>query len=226
MISDVSSVLPYYEDESLYTTEAEDKLGRDAFMKLFLAQMNHQDPLNPMDTTEFSSQLAEFSTLEQLYNVNENLESIEGIQSSDSRYQVLNLIGKEVQVESDNLVLNNGKPAGGAFYLNTPAECVVRIYDERGYAIKDIELGSLEAGNRSFEWNGIDDNGKVHTTGIYSYEVSAISDAGESVSVDQYIQGTVSRVNMDADEPVLYLGDIPLSMSQVVNVVNGSATIE
>ena len=225
MITDVSSVLPYYEADN-YTTKEEDKLGRDAFMKLFLAQLNQQDPLNPMDTTQFSSQLAQFSTLEQLFNVNENLESIEGIQSSDSRYQVLNLIGKKVQVKSDNLILSNGNPAEGAFYLDTPAKCTVRIYDERGAAIKDIDLGSLEAGNRSFEWDGTDDYGTVHTTGSYSYKVSAISSTGESVAIDRYIQGTVSRVNMNTDEPVLYIGDTPLYMSQVTNVINDAAGIE
>ena len=225
MITDVSSVLPYYEEDN-YTTKEEDKLGRDAFMTLFLAQLNQQDPLNPMDTTQFSSQLAQFSTLEQLFNVNENLESIEGIQSSDSRYQILNLVGKKVQVESDTLILNNGEPAEGAFYLDTPAKCTVRIYDERGVAIKDIDLGSLEAGNRSFEWNGTDDYETVHTTGSYSYKVSAISSTGESVAVDRYIQGTVSRVNMNTDEPVLYIGDTPLYMSQVVNVINNAESID
>lgn len=226
MISGVSSVLPYFEEESLYTTEEEDKLGRDAFMKLFLAQMNQQDPLNPMDTTQFSAQLAQFSTLEQLYNANENLESIESLQSSDNKYQVLDLIGKEVQAESNNLILNNGEPAKGAFYLEEPAECVVRVYDEDGSAIRDIDLSYLEEGNHSFEWDGFDDDGNIHTSGIYTYRISAVSPSGDSVSVEKYIQGTVTRVNLDEDDPVLYIGDSPFALSQVKNVNNSVTTTE
>ena len=218
MISGVNNVLPHFEDENNYTTKEEDKLGKDAFMKLFLAQMNHQDPLNPMDTTQFSAQLAQFSTLEQLFNVNENLESIKGIETSGNRYQVLDLIGKEVQANSDTLVLNNGNEAKGSFYLGEPAECIVHILNDQGTKIKDIYIGVVNAGNQEFEWNGIDSRGTLHTSGEYSYAVSAMSNSGNRVSVEKYIQGTVTGVTMDSSDPVIYVSDTPLYMSQIVNV--------
>ena len=217
MISGISG-LPFVEEENLYTTKEEDKLGRDAFMKLFLAQMNHQDPLNPMDTTQFSAQLAQFSTLEQLFNVNENLESIKGLETSGNKYQVLDLIGKEVQADSDTLVLNNGNEAKGTFYLDEPAECIVHILNDQGVSIKDIYLGVVNAGNQNFTWDGFDSKGNLHTSGEYSYTVSALSNSGNLVSVDKYIQGTVTGVNMDDTDPVIYINDTPLSMSQIVNV--------
>lgn len=221
MITGVSG-LPHFEEKSLYAASEEDKLGRDAFMKLFLAQMNHQDPLNPMDTTQFSSQLAQFSTLEQLFNVNTNLESIEGIQSSDSRYQALNLIGKEVEAESDTLVLEDGKGAKGAFNTEeTAAGCFVRIYED-GKAIRDINMigpsGALASGNHSFVWDGFDDQGNVHKSGYFTYKVSAVSPSGDTISVDKYIRGTITKVNMNEDEPVMYIDKTPLTMSQLVNI--------
>ncbi len=219
MISGVSSALPYFEEESNYATEGEDKLGRDSFMKLFLAQMNHQDPLNPMDTTQFSSQLAQFSTLEQLYNVNENLDSIEGIQSSDSKYNALGLMGKEIQAQSNSLLLDGESLAKGAFYIDTAAETsTVRIYDEKGKAIKDIDLEGLPAGTHDFEWNGRDDDGNMRSAGVYHYDVSAISPAGNMISAEKYIQGTVTRISLFEEEPVIYLNDIPMSMDQIVNI--------
>ena len=218
MVSGISGLPTYVDDTKKNDTSEKDKLGRDAFMKLFLAQMNHQDPLNPMDTSQFSSQLAQFSTLEQLYNVNENLDSIKSIQSSDSKYQALDLIGKEVQADSDTLVLNNGKAAKGSFNLEEPAECMVHILDDQGNSIRDIYLGVLGTGNQDFEWDGFDGGGNLHTSGQYSYSVSAMSNSGNAVSVDKYIQGTVTGVNMDDSDPVVYINDTPLSMTQIKTV--------
>jgi flagellar basal-body rod modification protein FlgD len=218
MISGVSSVLPSFEGDNNYAIKEEDKLGRDAFMKLFLAQMNHQDPLNPMDTTQFSAQLAQFSTLEQLFNVNSNLESIKSIESSGNKYQVLDLIGKEVQADSDTLVLNNGKVVKGSFYVDEPAECIVHILDEQGSSIRDIYIGKVNAGSHEFEWDGFDSRGDLHTSGQYTYTVSAMSNSGNFIYVDKYIQGTVTGVNMNDSDPVFYINDTPLSMSQIINV--------
>ena len=187
-------------------------------MKLFLAQLNQQDPLNPMDTTQFSAQLAQFSTLEQLFNVNENLESIKGIQTSGNKYQILDLIGKEVQADSDMLVMNNGKAAKGYFYIGEPAECTVHILNEQGVSVKDIYLGVVDTGNQEFEWDGFDSRGNLHTSGEYTYTVSAISGSGNRVSADKYIQGTVTGVTMDDADPIVYINDTPLGMSQIVNV--------
>jgi flagellar basal-body rod modification protein FlgD len=217
MISGISA-LPLAEEDNLYAAK-EDKLGRDAFMKLFLAQMNHQDPLNPMDTSQFSSQLAQFSTLEQLYNVNENLESIEGIASSDNKYNALGLMGKDIQAQSDSLLLTDDSPATGAFYLDTAAEgCIVRIYDEKGEAIKDIDMEEQWAGTHSFEWDGRDKNGNMRSSGVYHYSVSAVSPEGDMLNVEKYIEGTVTRVSLFEEEPVIYVKDIPMNMKEIINI--------
>jgi len=219
MVAGIDNALPHFEAENLYAAKKEDKFGRDAFMKLFLAQMNQQDPLNPMDTSQFSSQLAQFSTLEQLYNVNENLESIEGIQSVDSKYNALGLMGKDVQAQSNSLVLDGQSTAKGAFYIDTPAEaCVVRIYDGNGEAIRDIELEGLPAGTHDFEWDGHDDDGNMKASGVYQYNITAISPYGDMISAEKYIQGTVTRISLFEGEPVIYVNETPMSMEQIVNI--------
>ncbi len=224
MTSGISGLPAYVDSTKKDATTGTDKLGRDAFMKLFLAQMNHQDPLNPMDTSQFSSQLAQFSTLEQLYNVNDNLQSIEGIQKGDSKYQVIDMIGKEVQAESNTLVLNNGNAAKGAFNLEAPADCMVHVLNDKGNSIRDIYLGVLDSGSHDFEWDGFENNGALHTSGQYTYDVSAMSNDGQTVSVDKYIKGSVTGVNLNGDDPVIYINDTPLSMSQIVNVSTNETT--
>ncbi len=218
MVSAIDA-LPAFQEESLYTTEKQDNIGRDSFIKLFLAQLNHQDPLSPMNTENFGAQIAQFSTVEQLYNANESLEDIKGIQSGDSKYHALDLMGKEVQAQSDKVVLGKDSSAKGAFYLDTAAEgCVIRIYDDNGKAVKDIDLEDLPAGTHSFEWDGRDEDGNLRVAGVYTYDVSAVSPEGDFITAEKYVQGTVTRVSLYEDEPVIYVNDTPMSMEQIVNI--------
>ena len=217
MISDINGITSV-EEESLYTAKKEEALGRDDFLKLFLAQLNNQDPLNPMDGTEFSAQLAQFSSLEQLFNVNENLESMKTLQDNSSRFQALELIGKDIEAEGDTLSLVNGIPTTGSFTLEEAADCTGLINDADGYPVREISLGSLEKGEQSFEWDGRDWEGNPINDGVYSFEITALSQTGVSVPVETKVRGTVSRVNFEGDQPVLYIGEMPVYMSQVIDV--------
>jgi flagellar basal-body rod modification protein FlgD len=212
------SALTNYEDTTATKAATEDKLGRDSFLKMFIAQMNNQDPLNPMDISQMSSQLAQYSSLEQLLNINSNLESIEGVQNSSNRYQSIDMIGKEVQADSSTLVLDNGKAAKGLFYLDETANCTVQIFDENGTSIRKIDLGVLEPGNNEFEWDGFDDSKKLYKSGQFTYEVIAINNNNSVISVDKSIKGIVTGINLSDEEPVIYVNSTPLSMSQIINV--------
>lgn len=217
MISDITGI-SLIEEENFYTDKTEQNLGRDEFLKLFLAQMNHQDPLNPMDSSEFSSQLAEFSSLEQLFNVNENLESIKSVQDSSNQFQALELIGKDIEAEGDILSLNQDGTAYGSFSIDTRADCLVLIKDQNGYYVKQINMGTLEAGDHTFEWDGLDEEGNSMDEGLYGFEITAVDESGWEVDVETRFKGLVERVNLDAEQPLLYVGGIPIALSQVINV--------
>lgn len=217
MISDITGI-SLVEEDNLYIDEAEKNLGRDDFLKLFLAQMNHQDPLNPMDSSEFSSQLAQFSSLEQLFNVNGNLESMISAQDGSSRFQALELIGKEIEADGDVLSFSQGASAGGGFSIENQADCLVAITDANGYFVKKIYMGPLDAGDHSFEWDGHDEEGNIMDDGLYGFEVSAIDQSGQEIYVETKIKGIVERVNLDAEQPLLYVGEMPIALSQVIDV--------
>ncbi|NLA76149.1 MAG: hypothetical protein GX846_11880 [Deltaproteobacteria bacterium] len=206
------------DDPAATKVKSEDKLGRDSFLKMFIAQLSNQDPLNPMDISQMSSQLAQYSSLEQLLNINSNLESIEGIQDSASRYQTLGLIGKEVQADSSVLILDNGKAAKGSFVLDEAAQCTVQILDDRGILVRNINLGILSPGNNEFKWDGFDNDGDILTTGQFTYNVIAIAGNGKTTLVNKYITGTVTGINLNEEDPVIYVNSIPLSMSQILSV--------
>ena len=217
MIADVMGISNAPEDNP-YLEKAQDTLGRDQFLKMFLAQLKHQDPLNPMEGTEFSSQLAQFSSLEQLFNVNENLQSIKTVQDDSSRLQALDLIGKEVEADGDILSLEAGSPTQGSFTLEDEAECTVRIYDQQGYPVREIQMGTLQSGSHSFEWDGLTQKGEMLDPGMYGFEIGALTKDGETLQVQTRIKGLVSRVNLDSETPLLYVGDIPITLSQVLDI--------
>lgn len=212
------SGIPTYTEESHYGETISKSIGRDDFLKLFVAQVNYQDPLNPMESQEFTAQLAQFSSVEQLYNVNENLEIIRSDQDRNSQFQVLGFIGKEVMAEGDLLSGGQGQLSTGGFVLDETADCTVVIMDGEGYPIRTLSLGLQGAGERAFEWDGRDDSGILQERGIYAFAVSALSPDGESIPVETRIRGPVSRVSLEQSEPLLYVGDIPLDISRVVDI--------
>jgi flagellar basal-body rod modification protein FlgD len=218
MISGISGVTDYVDSTQTTATSLGDSMGRDTFIKLFLTQLQNQDPLNPMDATQLSSQLAQFSSLEQLYNTNENLETLIDSQDSSNRYQVLDLIGKEIEADGDSLSLGDAGTATGSFTIGSDANCAAVIYDANGNAIKTINLGSIKAGDHTFEWDGTEQDGDEADQGLYSFEIVAEGATGETVTAKTRIKGIVDRVNLDGDEPTLYFGSLSMPLSEITDI--------
>jgi flagellar basal-body rod modification protein FlgD len=217
MIENITGIATVTE-ESLYANEATQELGRDDFLKMFLAQLKAQDPLNPMEGSEFSVQLAQFSSLEQLFNVNDNLETLRTGQNDDSRFQVLGLIGKEVLAEGALLSLEEEGEVRGGFSLNQAGNCSVLISDSEGYPVREMDLGVLDAGQHPFAWDGCDEEGNRLTSGIYYFDIAAVDESGSSLPVSTRIMGEVSRVDLSEGEPLLYVGSIPLRVAEIMEV--------
>lgn len=218
MIDAISNLLVTEEPEYVYTEQSNDALGKDEFLQMFLAQLQYQDPMNPMDTQEFSAQLAQYSSLEQLYNVNENLETIGETQARDGSYQALSFMGKEVLASGDSLLLDETGSAVGGISLDGEAECWVSVYDTSGSLVKVIDLGVLGEGRHSFEWDGVSDSGDLMATGEYHFDVQAMGSSGDYVGAETLICGRVDRVNLEGESPLLYVGDVPLGISQVQEI--------
>ncbi|MBN2059176.1 MAG: flagellar hook assembly protein FlgD [Deltaproteobacteria bacterium] len=217
MITEISA-LPGFEEAGLYTEKSEQVLGRDDFLKMFLAQLNHQDPLNPMDSSQFSSQLAQFSSLEQLFNVNNNLESIKSVQDTESSFQALNLMGKIIEAEGNVLNLEPGQISTGGFTLEENADCSVLISDADGLPVRELHLGVLGIGEHSFQWDGRDNKGNDMPAGIYGFEMAAVNQSGDLLSVETRIRGRITRVSLDGAESLVYVGEMPVDISQIMDV--------
>jgi flagellar basal-body rod modification protein FlgD len=194
-------------------------MGKDDFLHLLVTQLQNQDPLNPMDSTGFSAQLAQFSSLEELQNINETLGSVGNSQSILTNSQAVDYIGKRIQAVGDRLDLSGGQPASIEFSLNQDAAGVyVRIYNQRGEFVQDLEPGPLGAGLQSVTWDGMDYRNQQAPDGTYQYEVKAMDTDGNTMSATSFTSGTVSGVYYKNGQAYLMTASQEIPLGNVVQV--------
>ncbi|MCE1171858.1 MAG: flagellar hook assembly protein FlgD [Azovibrio sp.] len=165
----------------------------DRFMTLFLAQLQNQDPLNPMENAEMTSQLAQMNMVSGLETLNESMQTLQSSYNEALSLQAANLVGKSVLVPGDDLTLTKD---GGLFGLDLskPADKVeVIIMDSTGKEVARQNLGQQDAGSLSFFWDGTKSNGEKADLGSYTFAVSASLD-GEPAKVQTLQVGTVSAL--------------------------------
>ncbi|MFZ1984861.1 MAG: flagellar hook capping FlgD N-terminal domain-containing protein [Desulfatitalea sp.] len=197
-----------------------DIMGKDDFLRLLVSQLQSQDPLNPMDSTAFTAQLAQFSSLEQLQNINTTLGTIGTSQSVLTNGQAVSFIGKTITAIGDTIDVQNGQSQSLQFSLDTAAEgSYLRVYDRQGNFIRQIETGALPAGQNSVSWDGRDYLGGQAPSGTYTFDVEAVNELGNSVPVTQFVSGTVTGVHFLNGVAYLQCGSREIAMGNVVNVL-------
>lgn len=208
---------------STTTTEAtgiETGMGQDAFLKMFMAQMTNQNPLDPMDNTEFTAQLATFSQLEQLISINESMESLNKLDETMQQAQASDYIGKEVTLAGNLMPVVDGYVGDATFTIEEPANVTVRIYNENGSLVAEEDMGKLAAGQHLVDWDGQDYNGDQVADGLYRVSVTAIDSEDNTVEVsDQTVSGLVTGYQADEDGTYyLVMGSGALPLSDVLSV--------
>lgn len=194
-------------------------MDKDDFLQLLVTQLQHQDPLNPMDSTGFTAQLAQFSSLEELQNINETLGGVGSSQTILTNSQAVDYIGKQIQAVGDQVELGNGGPATMEFNLNQDAAGVyVRIYNQYGDFIQDLQPGPMSAGQQSVQWDGMDFQNSQAPDGAYRYEVMAMDDNGNTMEVTSFTNGTVSGVYYKGGLAYLITGNQEIPLGNVVQV--------
>lgn len=196
-VASTTSILPT-QDATALKTVGDSSLDRDDFMTLFLTQMQHQDPLEPMDSTDMAAQLAQFSNMEATMKMSDNLEKLLGYQVSQNNLQLLTLIGKEVQGSGNTMGVVEGKVSTTQYALADAAEtCRIEIYDSAGRMVDTVELGYVASGEHDLTWDATTPSGTVVADGQYTYNVVAINALGQKIDVDYRTTGMVTGVNFD-----------------------------
>jgi len=199
-------------------------MGKDAFLTLLITQLQHQDPLNPADSTEFTAQLAQFSSLEQLNNVNENLSALKLYQASINNAQAVSFIGKDVVATGNSVEARSGQTVACEFDLAKPAQkVVVSVYDATGAFVKDVVATGLTAGRQTVSWDGRDRSGNTVADGAYTFEVQAEGSGKEAVAATTYTRGTVAGVSFQDGVTYLAVGNRRVAIGDVVQVTQQTA---
>jgi len=194
-------------------------MGKEAFLKLLITQLQYQDPMNPADSTEFTAQLAQFSSLEQLSNVNENLNTLKLYQASMNNSQAVSFIGKEILASGNGIEKKGAQPVSCEFDLGAAAKrVVVSIYDSTGGFVTDVVGASLPAGRSSLAWDGRGRNGNLVADGTYSYQIQAEGADGKKIAADSLTRGQVTGVTFDGSTPVLMVGGRRVAFGDVLQV--------
>jgi len=197
-------------------------MAKDEFLKLLVTQLSHQDPLKPMESHEFASQLAQFSSLEQLQNMNGTME--EGIMSDYMMTQSINntlattLIGKTAMA-SGNDITYSGNPTQIQFKLGAPAETVtITIKDSTGNIVKTITETGFTQGINTIEWDGQNALGDNVTEGEYSYSVSAYDGNDTSVTATALIAGEIEGITFEEGGIVLMINGQTIGLNEVLEI--------
>ena len=201
------------------STPKPESLGKDDFLKLLVTQLQHQDPLNPNDSAEFTAQLAQFSSLEQLGNVNANLEYLKLALASNNNAQAVSLIGKQVIASGNSIQLDNGVAQGCHFELAADTSAVsINIYDASGDFVQTFEVAALSAGEHKLVWDGKDQNGNTVPNGKYTFEVLAVDNNDQMVDVTTFTSGEITSVSYRNNTTFLVAENQEIPIGNVIKV--------
>ena len=171
-------------------------LGKDAFLKLLVTQMENQNPLDPQDNSEFVAQLAQFSSLETMQNLSTSVDAIGGMYQSSQALQASSLVGRTVTVESGSTYIEGGKGINGAMVLPGPSTLTtVKVYDSKGIMVRTLDIGEKKAGEQSFSWDGKDEEGTPLESGKFSIVATGSID-GKSTVLKTVLPDKVASVTM------------------------------
>lgn len=192
--------------------------AQDRFMTLLVTQMKNQDPLNPMDNAQVTSQMAQLSTVTGIDKLNNTLESLISSVQTGQSYQASSMIGHNVLVPGND-VISSG--TGGYFGVDLPTgadKLSVTIKDSAGSAIRTLALGTQQAGTLPLNWDGLADDGSVAKTGNYKFEVAATT-AGQSIAVEGLSYAQVMSISNNASGVKLNLSNLAsVSTSEVKEI--------
>jgi flagellar basal-body rod modification protein FlgD len=200
------------------STGSNSEVSQDQFLQLFLQQIQAQDPLNPMEGDEFLSQLATFSQLEQLTQLNQGITGLSVGQAGIIAGQTVTMIGRDVIYEGNETHLRDGTSTLRFELPASATEARIEVRDTDGIVVRTIELDDLDAGSRIETWDGQSDGGAELADGTYTFDVVAVDGSGEELTVPTTSSGTVEGVTYRNGIPELIIGDVNRSPADIIEI--------
>lgn len=203
--------------------EIKKTLGKDDFLKIMITQMKNQDPTNPFKAEQMASEIAQFTNVEQLQNLNQQMGKLVNANQPLERLAMTNMIGKTVTIDRERFTHTENSASPMTYQLDRDAKNVkVAILSESGETIATKELGPMKAGAQTFNWDGVKDNSLPAKSGNYLFRVDARDSSDRQIPMNTRGQAKVAGVSFEGNEGVLLVGDInnpqKVTMKNVVRV--------
>jgi len=198
-------------------------LGRDEFLTLLITQLKNQDPLSPLESADFTAQLAQFSSLEQLFGMNETLANIQNTLRTQESGNVLDYIGKLVKTRDNTIFVKDGTMESNAYILEDRADVTIFVHNSEGVEVRRIYAGWKEAGEHDLAWDGKDNYGHMVGDGIYFFEVEAIDENGFIVPYNAYLTGEVTGVTYQNSIPYLMIGNKLVAVENIIEITKNNS---
>ncbi|MGN6148347.1 MAG: flagellar hook assembly protein FlgD [Rhizomicrobium sp.] len=186
----------------------------DTFLTLLTTQLQNQDPMNPMDSDQFTQELVAFSGVEQQINTNDNLKQLISLQQGTTSNNAINYLGKNITITDGSGQLTDGDAHWSYALGGAAASTTITVTDSNGKLVYTGK-GETSAGQHDFDWNGKDSSGNELDDGTYKLSVAALASDGSTVESAVASKGVVSEVNFTGSEPYLMVGSMAVPVSAV-----------
>ena len=210
--------------ENSQSAGAKAKLNEDLnrFLTLLVTQLQNQDPLDPLDATEFTSQLVQFASVEQQIFQNSNLEKLLNLQETNQISQMVDFIGKRVEYVGQELSLEKGNAEFSYVMPLSVVDANINISNSAGQNVF-FAKGDATAGKHTVVWDGVDKNGNQQSDGKYSVLVSGTDPQGNLVTIEHLMVGSVSGAGVEESQVKLFIGeDIIIDQETIISVRKGT----
>ncbi len=221
-VSGVNNTTPVSDPTATDATSAQQTLAGNfnTFLTLLTSQLQNQDPLSPMDSTQFTQQLVQFSQVEQQIKTNQNLESLAAQFQAASAGAALSYLGKNALIQSDTTTLANGQAAWGYSLANTAGNVTLQVRDASNRTVFTTD-GQKAAGDHVFTWNGKDINGNTMPSGVYHLVVTATDTAGNTIRPTMTVQEMINGVDFTGTTPQVITTSGSRDLSTIRAILNG-----
>jgi flagellar basal-body rod modification protein FlgD len=186
----------------------------DTFLQLLTTQLQNQNPLDPLDTNQFTQQLVEFSGVEQQLKTNDLLGSLVTSATASRAASAAGYLGAAITADGSTTTLADGKAQWTFTSAKPAAKATLTVVDSSGQTVYS-KTSALDAGASSFTWDGRTDDGSLLTAGQYTLKIDAKDASGQPVTVSTEIAGTVDAVDLSGDDIQLKMGNISVSLDKV-----------
>ncbi len=213
--------VPLAEPDPLFKPVGKQELDSSDFMTLFITQLQHQDPMEPMDSSDMATQLADFSSMEATMRMADSMDQLLEYQTSQNNLQLLTLLDQDVRVYGNSIGVTGDVVGQGEYSLNQDADqAYLEVRDAANRLVKLVDLGSISMGDHAVDWGGTDMQDKKVEDGAYIFNVKAYDQAGQQLTVDYKSTGKVTGIDYETGTARLILDNyVPATVGSVIGVI-------